>query len=86
MKDRLIRFFLTGLCSTLISSMTLAQPPSSPLTPTSQVAVSAPTGKEAVCEGGAEIIPSGQQSFARKRYVAGKARPKTRLTKPRVRK
>lgn len=46
-----------------------------------QVAISDKTVKDAVCDGALEIIPSGQVSFARKRYIA---KVKTKPSKPRT--
>jgi hypothetical protein len=86
MKDRIARLFLATWCLSLPSSLALAQPTQSALSPSSQVAVSDKTGKEAVCEGAVEIIPSGQQSFVRKRYIAAHPKSKTKLPKPRARK
>lgn len=77
------QLFLSALFVTLLSFLALAQ---SSQPPSSQVAISATTGKEAVCEGGAEIIPSGQQSFVRKRYMAATPKSKTKTTKTRARK
>ncbi len=46
-----------------------------------QLATSDKTGKEASCDGALEIIPSGQVSFARKRYIA---KVKNKPGKPRT--
>lgn len=84
MNERLRQFFFSVVSLLAIASLVPAQSSQSTQPQTSQVAISATTGKEAVCEGGAEIIPSGQQSFARKRYtrVIPKAKPKmSRLKK-----
>ena len=40
--------------------------------------------KEAVCDGAMEIIPSGQMSFSRKRYIPTRPKSKTPLAKPRT--
>ncbi|MBS1806696.1 MAG: hypothetical protein JST84_00725 [Acidobacteria bacterium] len=84
MKDCITKFSAAALF--LLGSLSFAQPSQNPQPLTSQVAISDKTGKEAVCEGGAEIIPSGQQSFMRKRYSAANPKPKTKLTKSRMRK
>jgi hypothetical protein len=82
MKDRIVRLFFSALILLLISSLALAQPgPSRQVQ--SPVAVANQNGKEAVCEGALEIIPSGQMTFARKRYVPAPPKPKTKLAKPR---
>ena len=86
MKIRFTSFFLTSSLLCLSSTLLFAQPSQNPKASSSQVAISATTGKEAVCEGGAEIIPSGQQSFARKRHVAAKPQPKLKTSKARLRK
>lgn len=83
MKDRLIGLLLLASSATLASSLTWAQQSPSSQPPTTQVAISATTGKEAVCEGGAEIIPSGQQSFVRKRYTRPTPKAKTKLSRQR---
>lgn len=83
MKDRFSSFLLTTVLLLVSNALLLAQQPSSS---SSQIPLSATTGKEAVCEGGAEIIPSGQQSFARKRYVAAKPKVGSKPTKARLRK
>ncbi|MFN7931242.1 MAG: hypothetical protein U0Y68_25600 [Blastocatellia bacterium] len=83
MKFCLSSFFLTALLGCFSSSLLLAQ---SQPSASSQIAISATTGKEAVCEGGGEIIPSGQQTFARKRYVAATPKAKLKTTRTRLRK
>ncbi len=59
----------------------LAQPNAQGQSASTQVATSDKTGKDAVCDGALEIIPSGQVSFARKRYIA---KVKNRPSKPRT--
>ncbi len=59
----------------------LAQPNAQSQSAGTQVATSDKTGKEAVCDGALEIIPSGQVSFARKRYIA---KVKTKPSKART--
>jgi hypothetical protein len=86
MKDRITRLFLTALFLSLLSSPALAQSGQGAQPQSSQVAISEKTGQDAVCEGAAEIIPSGQQTFARKRYLAAHPKPKTKTVKPRTRK
>lgn len=84
MKDRITKFSVASLM--LIGSLSFAQPTQNPQPVTAQIAISDKTGKEAVCEGGAEIIPSGQQSFARKRYITANPKIKTKPAKSRTRK
>jgi hypothetical protein len=81
MKDCLAKLFRAVLSLSLLSSLLWVVMGQTAQPPTSTVVVSDKTGKEAVCDGAAEIIPSGQQTFVRKRYVPPKA--KTRLKKPR---
>jgi hypothetical protein len=83
MKHRLIRLFFSTLSLALLSLTPLAQSTPSPSPSTTQVIAADKNGKEAVCEGALEIIPSRQVSFARKRYIAAHAKPKSKLAKPR---
>ncbi len=78
MKISGIRFIVLTVLLSLPGALSLAQQASQPSA--SQVAVVDKSGKEAVCDGALEIIPSGQVTFARKRYVP---KPKSKLTKPR---
>lgn len=73
-----VRFFVLVILLSLFCAPAAAQqapPPSA-----SPVVVENKSGKEAVCDGALEIIPSGQVTFARKRYVP---KPKSKLVKPR---
>ncbi len=73
-----VRFFVLALLLSLLSSLSSAQQ-----TPQPQTAVADKSGKEAVCDGALEIIPSGQVTFARKRYVTAHPKTKSKLAKPR---
>lgn len=86
MQFRFSQMILTTSLFLLSGTPLLAQAKQPPTSSSTQIAISATTGKEAVCEGGAEIIPSGQQSFPRKRHVAAKPPPKSKTTKTRLRK
>jgi hypothetical protein len=83
MKYRLVRLFFSTLSLALISSTALAQATQSTPAQSSQIVTVDKSGKEAVCDGALEIIPSGQVTFARKRYVAANPKPKSKLAKPR---
>lgn len=52
--------------------------------PSSQIAKAEKQGKDAVCDGAMEIIPSGQMSFVRKRYIPTRAKSKTSNAKVRT--
>jgi hypothetical protein len=86
MKEYIVRFFLTALVLSWLGTLAWAQQAQNPQPQSLPVAISDKTGNEAVCEGAAEIIPSGQQTFVRKRYVAAQPKAKAKLTKPRPRK
>ena len=81
MKTCCIRFFVLTILLSLLGSFTAAQ--QTPQASASQVAVENKSGKEAVCDGALEIIPSGQVTFPRKRYVAANPKGKSKLAKPR---
>ena len=81
MKTCCIRFFVLTVLLSLLSSLAAAQ--QTPLPSVSQVVVEHKSGKEAVCDGALEIIPSGQVTFPRKRYVAANPKGKSKLAKPR---
>ncbi|HEX4947742.1 MAG TPA: hypothetical protein VFZ34_13815 [Blastocatellia bacterium] len=81
MKTRVVSFIftITVTASFLVAPLAL----SAQSKPAQSTQVAAADGKEAVCDGALEIIPSGQMSFARKRYVPAPRKAKTKLTKPR---
>lgn len=70
----LITFILFAI---LFNSLTWAQPNSGTQPPTTQVAAADKSNKEAVCDGALDIIPQGAMTFARKRYVPSKPKPRT---------
>jgi hypothetical protein len=78
MKISCVYCFVLTILLSLPGALSLGQPPAPPAT--SQVAVVDKSGKEAVCDGALEIIPSGQVTFARKRYVP---KTKVKIAKPR---
>lgn len=77
---RLIAFILlvAGLGSLGQAQQTVASSSSPPKSTSSST-----SNQEAVCDGALEIIPRGQMSFARKRYVA--ASPKSKSLGPKAR-
>ncbi len=82
MPSRFLHLMLFALLLSWFSTLSLPQQTSRTQSSNSQVAVSDQTGKDAVCDGALEIIPSGTMTFVRKRYVAP-AKAKSRLAKPR---
>ncbi len=75
MKILRAHFFVLVVLLSLLNSLVAAQ------SPTSTVVVVDKSGKEASCDGALEIIPRGQVTFARKRYVAP-LKHKSKLAKP----
>lgn len=85
MQSYFFRFILFTLLLSLLVGPAFAQQTSEAQASSSQVAVSEQTGKDAVCDGALELIPSGTVTFARKRYVPAtpKSKSKSKLAKPR---
>jgi hypothetical protein len=78
MKISCVYLFILTILLSLPGVLSLAQPPAQPAA--SQVVALDKSGKEASCDGALEIIPSGQVTFARKRYVP---KSKVKIAKPR---
>ena len=83
MQSHFLHRMVFALLLSLLVTPAFAQQTSGIQTSSSQVAVSEQTGKDAVCDGALELIPSGTMTFARKRYVAATPKAKSKLTKPR---
>lgn len=79
MKISSVYLFVLTILLSLPATFSVAQPPAPPAT--SQVVALDKSGKEASCDGALEIIPSGQVTFARKRYVP---KSKLKIAKPRT--
>jgi hypothetical protein len=83
MPGRFLHLIVFALLLSWLSSSALPQQTSGTQSSNSQVAVSDKTGKDAVCDGALEIIPSGTTTFTRKRYIAANPKAKSKLAKPR---
>ncbi|MBL8204266.1 MAG: hypothetical protein JNM09_08550 [Blastocatellia bacterium] len=84
MNTHTLRFFLIVWFLFSFASLAIAQQNSGTPSTSSPALAADKSGKDASCDGALEIIPSGQVSFVRKRYVSANPKTKPRLPKSRA--